>query len=140
MENIKIGRKKGAGYFVLFSGEREKLRPARPTWNGEGRPPVGTVCEYQTTSWPAEQWEVREIRYISDYHVVTAEEDGVERSVCAEIARFRPIRTPEQIAAEERVKACQQWLDNIATAYGADVADKCEDILMDAEKRKQVKP
>lgn len=89
---------------VLFA------RPLPQTWTGEGLPPVGTVCEYQTTSWPNDQWEVRTVRYISDYHVITAEKDGTERSVCADIARFSPIRTPEQIAANEREAAVNGML------------------------------
>lgn len=86
--------------------------PAEFRWiGGKDLPPVGTVCEYQTTTWPTDQWEIRKILYISDYHVITAvEADGVERSVCAEIARFRPVRTPEQIAAEE-LAVIETWLD-----------------------------
>jgi hypothetical protein len=40
--------------------------------------------------------------------------------------------------ADQRVKAAQAWLKGIEQEYGGEVADKCEDILMEAESRKQV--
>lgn len=122
---------------------------ARPCdWTGEGLPPAGTVCEYQTTSWPSDQWEVRKVRYISPYHVITAEKDGTERCVCADIARFRKLRTPEQIAAEERDMARTEIL-NAMTADGRTQGENEENWqfrmqiigeILDMGYRKQVQP
>lgn len=132
MVNWKTPRALKRSDFHVFD-----IRP-EDDWTGEGLPPVGTVCEYQTTSWPADQWEVRAVCYISDYHVVTAEKDGTERSVCADIARFRPIRTPEQIAAEERDKAVA---DMHKLFYSVnDTGKEAMFRLYDAGYRKQVAP
>ena len=74
-------------------------------WKGEGLPPVGTVCEAQdwvngdTPSWR----QTKVIAHHLGFAVETSSADGddVEVGVCA-AGDFRPIRTPEQIKAEER--------------------------------------
>jgi hypothetical protein len=104
--------------------------PRPPEWNGEGLPPVGTVCEFQgdEAKCPYDPWH-------EDLH------DGVK---CTVIAHFKsksldlvaftfvksdgnteveqslpgalkPIRTPEQIAAEERSRRCIE-ISNLAWA------------------------
>ena len=115
-------------------------------WDGEGLPPVGTVCEYNNL----EPHPVSTDLKWSPVHIVAHDMQGGEVfAVFSSLSGyhgnrlpecFRPIRTPEQIATEERVKACQEWLKGVEESYGQEVADKCEDILMDAEKRKQVTP
>lgn len=72
----------------------------RPEWDGDGLPPVGAVCEYQDSLG---QWEKVEITAIAKMGIcfVQAAHDG-ENYVSKISARFRPIRTAEQIAAEER--------------------------------------
>lgn len=117
-------------------------------WNGEGLPPVGVVCEFQGDSakCPFDPWH-------ADLH------DGVK---CTVIAHFksksldlvaftfvkpdgnteveqslpgalRPIRTPEQIAAEERDKIINQMeFDTDCLNRGAFTK------LYDAGWRKQV--
>lgn len=86
-------------------------------WSGEGLPPVGTVCEAAIphTSGPdnARSFIWIEGRVIA-YHEIKgktyawfAEDDGFYPPGVFE---FRPIRTPEQIAAEERDKAVDAML------------------------------
>jgi len=109
-------------------------------WAGVGLPPVGTVClMLQHKCAPVEV----QIRY-QEANICVWVETSIAREFCTADAHkleFRPIRTPEQIIAdrerEERIKSAQVWLEGIAQAYGADTADKCEDILMEFEKRKQ---
>lgn len=101
-------------------------------WNGEGLPPAGVECEFSlnrgTVAWVkgvvigADGAHMVVLRHRGEYHARN------KHSV-------RPIRTPEQIAAEERVKAAQEWLKGIEREYGVDVADKCEAILLEAESR-----
>lgn len=111
----------------------------RPTvWIGEGLPPVGLPVEWRESS----QHEWKEV-------VVLAYADGDAwikpkgkiSIIVGNPTGFRPIRTPEQIIAdrerEERIKSAQVWLEGIAQAYDADTADKCEDILIEFENRKQ---
>ncbi|HCE7949375.1 hypothetical protein [Pseudomonas aeruginosa] len=86
------------------SAEREATFEARPqeAWDGQGLPPVGTNCEYRSSDgWL--QCEVVAHRnnaaVVLDHHY---EADFVPRQ------DLRPIRTPEQIAAEEREKAIEE--------------------------------
>ncbi|MBH3603171.1 hypothetical protein I5L86_02685 [Pseudomonas aeruginosa] len=83
------------------SAEREATFEARPqeAWDGQGLPPVGTVCEYRHMIWP--EYRPCEIRYISEESLV-AYDDAQEQFYRTCDMLFRPIRTPEQIAAEER--------------------------------------
>jgi hypothetical protein len=68
-------------------------------WNGEGLPPVGTVCEWRPKSGA---WIEAKIAATSGAHLWVETEPKVFYTVLASYAQFRPIRTPEQIAAEER--------------------------------------
>lgn len=86
------------------SAEREATFEARPqeAWDGQGLPPVGTNCEYRSSDgWL--QCEV--VAHRNNAAVVLGhlyEADFVPRQ------DLRPIRTPEQIAAEEREKAIEE--------------------------------
>lgn len=88
----------------FVSAEREATFEARPkeAWDGQGLPPFGTVCEYRHMIWP--EYRPCEIRYISEESLV-AYDDAQEQFYRTCDMLFRPIRTPEQIAAEEREKA-----------------------------------
>ena len=79
-------------------------RPA-PEWSGKGLPPVGTVCEWLQGS--GHQWERIEILA---YHGREAwiQQEGKDSTVVGNIGNLRPLRTLEQIAAEEREKAAKQ--------------------------------
>ncbi|WP_073667539.1 hypothetical protein PCP30_04685 [Pseudomonas aeruginosa] len=86
------------------SADREATFEARPqeAWDGQGLPPVGTNCEYRSSDgWL--QCEVVAHRnnaaVVLDHHY---EADFVPRQ------DLRTIRTPEQIAAEEREKAIEE--------------------------------
>ncbi|NPW01857.1 hypothetical protein [Pseudomonas aeruginosa] len=72
------------------------------SWDGQGLPPVGTNCEYRSNDgWL--QCEVVAHRnnaaVVLNHHY---EADFVPPQ------DFRPIRSPEQIAAEEREKAIEE--------------------------------
>jgi hypothetical protein len=76
-------------------------------WNGEGRPPAGTICELKTDK--ADSWGRAEIMYSSSSAVVWRWE-GLSGEFGSEweFTRTRPIRTPEQIAAEERERGIEE--------------------------------
>ncbi|EPF9793844.1 hypothetical protein ACSWMZ_006112 [Pseudomonas aeruginosa] len=80
-------------------------RPEKVEWDGQGLPPVGVECEYRHMIWP--EYRRCEIRYISDESLV-AYDDAQEQFYRTRDMLFRPIRTPEQIAAEEREKAIEE--------------------------------
>lgn len=85
-------------------------RPTTPSWAGEGLPPVGVVCEANFVG----EWKRFEMRYYGEAHVVFKTAFEVQRArydfdTCG--VKFRPIRTPEQIAADEREAACEEMLE-----------------------------
>ncbi|MNR20393.1 hypothetical protein D3C85_1372300 [compost metagenome] len=82
--------------------------PKKEEWNGTGLPPVGVVCEAKSTARGSERdWFKSSVNYISEYTVVL--DDGKSGEFVAHPAtmQFRPIRTPEQIAADEREAAME---------------------------------
>jgi hypothetical protein len=85
------------------------------TWNGEGRPPVGTVC---LTEHEGEEFSVEILAYGKhgyDDAVLVARRignrPGVMHGWIANQCDFRPIRTAEQLTAEERNTAIDKMLD-----------------------------
>lgn len=80
-------------------------KPETPAWNGEGLPPVGTVCETWFDDGKACWHECEVIHHKSDDHRLAAVIlRGQHKGRLCWGMDFRPIRTPEQIAAEEREK------------------------------------
>ncbi|HGP0289702.1 TPA: hypothetical protein ACLEZY_001087 [Pseudomonas aeruginosa] len=111
-----LNRKK----WVMWSSFNEGYMPAYyapiplETWDGQGLPPVGTVCEYNNL----EPHPVNTDLKWSPVHIVAHDTQGGEVfAVFSSLSGyhgdrrpgcFRPIRTPEQIAAEEREKAIEE--------------------------------
>ncbi|END0108390.1 hypothetical protein ACUHM0_005244 [Pseudomonas aeruginosa] len=82
-------------------------RPAEPaTWNGKGLPPVGTVCEVKHRDIGWVRCEIVAHKSFScgglTHAIAWIDENTLDQS---QGLRFRQLRTPEQIAAEEREKA-----------------------------------
>ena len=138
--------------------DKEKIRDmiARPTyeeWNGEGLPPVGMVCEFKipeefdgVSPWRSELRNGHRVEIIHHY------DTGINKCAVfkfkvafghlveqAAADCFRPIRTPEQIAAEEREAEINRM---VATAKMLDKgwARKVCASLYDAGYRKQAAP
>ncbi len=89
------------------SAEREATFEARPqeAWHGQGLPPVGITCE----SWRSGVRRIVKILGHGDEYIFVREDDGREILLSIGDGReFRPLRTPEQIAAEERSKECDR--------------------------------
>ncbi|HFH2583023.1 hypothetical protein [Pseudomonas aeruginosa] len=105
-------------------------------WDGQGLPPVGTVCEYRHMIWP--EYRPCEIRYISEESLV-AYDNGQEQFYRTCDTLFRPIRTPEHAAAEEREKAISEMLDLYIYngAYWPMTSKQFCEILFDAGYRRQ---
>lgn len=95
---------------------------AAPTWNGDGLPPVGLEVEawYSMDTLPG--WKPFKLKYLSEESVVF---EGMGETYASRETfdgyglKFRPIRTAEQIAAEEREKAIEE-MSEIARAAVAD--------------------
>jgi hypothetical protein len=119
----------------------EKPKP----WDGKGLPPVGTVCEAKMPprglQIPGSEWVWRHVEVVrlSDGVRASAQECLVfdlENTAPSWVDELRPIRTAEQIAAEEREKEVNRM---VATASMLDkgwARKVCAD-LYDAGYRKQ---
>ncbi|HHZ8769584.1 TPA: hypothetical protein ACWL5R_002473 [Pseudomonas aeruginosa] len=136
------------------SAEREATFEARPqeAWDGQGLPPVGTVCEYRCpdNSCEPKDWTVVHVlahaNHGSDTAMLLAEDvSGEPGTMYGRIwipRTCRPLRTPEQIAAEEREQAVQEMLALDEYPHGQDRggmmsrADFCR-VLYDAGYRRQ---
>lgn len=117
------------------------LEIAQPEpWTGEGLPPVGMVCEAMLPSMN-HQWAEAVVVWHHPEHEDSAVVVHNGGRLTGWSSAFRPIRTPEQIAAEEREKAIAEM---VYGGCGCDQSDGtttafviCR-LLYDAGYRKQV--
>lgn len=100
-------------------------------WNGEGIPPAGIDVEFSVAG--DSRWIEGEVLYSSLYTVVISG-NGFEHVHHPSVVKFRPIRTPEQIAADERESAINGMLTH--DALGGSRRGLAE-ALYDAGYRKQ---
>lgn len=105
--------------------DREYLipRPAQQ-WNGEGLPPVGTECEILNNDLSNAAWEKCTILFSGKHRIVYDSESCSERVGYRDCLQFRPIKTPAQIAADEREAAIEAmwkiyWQPDAPTAKEA---------------------
>lgn len=109
-------------------------RPAKVEWDGRGLPPVGVECEYRHMIWP--EYRRCEIRYISDESLV-AYDNGQEQYYRTPDMLFRPLPTPEQIAAEERSKECDRIFAILSSVEREGNRSDMAEALYDAGYRRQ---
>lgn len=132
------------GWIEYSSNEyaMEHLRDAvkRPQgWDGSGVPPVGTVCEYQLNGGA---WFKCKIIYTlsgtDDCFVAWCDHLSTDQFLTFSSKRYklqlRKIKTPEQIAEEEKSKAIDEMNDLI---LGWGVEKRMLAVLYDAGYRKQ---
>ncbi|AZF37742.1 hypothetical protein C4J88_2962 [Pseudomonas sp. R4-39-08] len=116
------------------------VTPRPAPWPGEGLPPVGTVCEHKRVH----EWQKVEIfavkpNYNGSHTALFTYENGCWCG-CAEPTLFRPIRTPEQIADDERKAATKEMakLFNVPRDGSAATIWIVVNTLYEAGYRKQV--
>ena len=102
--------------WLAIPGDHSPEYIARPaSWNGQGLPPVGTICQFRTasdgTGWHPELKTGAIVEVIAHFHIgstpVAAFLFDYDSGSCRQVEQavdtcFRPLRTPEQIAAEEQ--------------------------------------
>ena len=118
------------------SGLKIVKRPQPTPWSGEGLPPAGTVCEvkhdgrwYETTIIGVDPDDKSLVfKTHSDYETPY---DGYTSA-----GQFRPIRTPKQIAADEREAAIDEMMSH-SSLRARDGARQVFGELYDAGYRKQ---
>jgi len=109
------------------------MRPQPTPWSGEGLPPVGTVCEWFS---PVYGWLGGKVVGRDGTVSVIAHNDGYTGCHPHEV---RPIRTTEQIAADERDAAVKEMLslDPYSPTSGQMTSSSFCYALYDAGYRKQ---
>lgn len=125
------------GREVVFTEVVTVEAPSLSGWSGEGLPPVGTVCEaYDYTDG---KWVVGKILMHgnSDHAFATGTPEcwGALFWAC----KFRPARTPEQIAAELREKEIEEMLKGTPWP-GSDISRRVCEHLHAQGYRKQEQP
>jgi hypothetical protein len=112
-------------------------------WNGEGLPPVGVTIEISHKNaqpdWANPGFRETKIVAMGE-QLMILEADGSGHEKVAKIAdyHFRPIRTAEQIAAEEREAACRQLCIDAGSTEQTYRQMETAYRLYDAGYRKQV--
>ncbi|MFU3391685.1 hypothetical protein ACM7KZ_29085 [Pseudomonas aeruginosa] len=113
-------------------------------WNGQGLPPVGTVCERRTLPGGDGRYEqVRIIAHTRKGFPVWENTDGVFAGISkfphlvGGRPEFRPIRTPEQIAADERSKECDRIFVILSSVEREGNRSDMAEALYDAGYRRQ---
>lgn len=103
----------------IFPGEHDvPVAVPNQAWTGQGLPPAGTVCEVKYF----DDWNQTTIIGVDSRGLTVFESPWAgSQTPYAAIGyaeAFRPIRTPEQIAAEEREKAIDRMAEIAHTATG----------------------
>lgn len=127
-EGHKFTRKGGRYAFKHDVEEMGAVVTRRP-WNGEGVPPVGIDVEFCVAG--DSRWIEGEVLYSSLYTVVISG-NGFEHVRHPNILKFRPIRTPEQIAAEEREQGIERMIDAALIAAGTAFIREREQRIIEA--------
>jgi len=86
-------------------------------WNGEGLPQVGTVCEFKANILGWVEATITAVTELSIVFTRPSYQNGrpliEERLPHKAIERFRPIRTPEQIAETERTAGLNEMIGHM---------------------------
>ncbi len=161
--DIHISWGDGHAYFYRESGDRftrendhyakksdlaemPEVVVTRRAWSGAGLPPVGVECEFKSVGHhdePEFKWCIFRGKtqfggYIIEHYQRPEAPITTADAFDPALTYFRPIRTAEQIAAEEREKA----IDDIAKILDSLWSSEREaaGFLYDAGYRKQVQP
>lgn len=124
---------KACGPISELDVSRMARRPE--AWAGDGLPPVGTACECMLVGG-SDEWVPCEIVAHKDNQAVCWVD--CNRITASTGTRIRPIRTPEQVAAEDRAKVINRMrdiiLNTVKYASGIDAVNYAE-VLYDAGLR-----
>lgn len=118
--------------------------PAAPTWDGQGLPPVGIEAEIIWDSTDVAYYRAKILAHDED-RVVFRWCEGESKGQYGSYAvlnfgilpTFRPIRTPEQIAAEERSKECDRIFFILSNVKREGNRSDMAEALYDAGYRRQ---
>lgn len=125
----------GKEYHVLYEyWEWKPIEKVAPEWDGVGLPPVGVSCERRFPDVRGSSWNGCIILAHGARRIFVRDNCGDEWAPNIDEVEFRPFRTPEQIAADERESAINGMLTH--DALGGSRRGLAE-ALYDAGYRKQ---
>lgn len=94
---------------TVIANSLARMIPRPGAWCGEGLPPDGLLCE---ALWPDDadpSWCEFKFLFVGELHAIAMVEGEETHYMLGDFlagdVKFRPIRTPEQIAMEKREKA-----------------------------------
>ncbi|HBO2015830.1 TPA: hypothetical protein L4G30_005066 [Pseudomonas aeruginosa] len=133
-----------SGPACCVSAEREATFEARPqeTWDGRGLPPVGIEIEanFPVTDVTGTHYHWRRV-IVAVAGIPGAEREclvyDAENTKPAWVDEFRPLPTPEQIAAEERSKECDRIFVILSSVEREGNRSDMAEALYDAGYRRQ---
>ena len=88
-----------SGLLVGATVIAERRPITEPVWDGEGLPPVGAECEIKRVA----EWLPVKIEFISDTNTIFTTRGGTEECYHTHSLKFRPIRSPEDVARDEAI-------------------------------------
>lgn len=120
----------------FVSAEREATFEARPqeAWDGQGLPPTGLLVEWK--SGLDHEWRRVTVLAYANGDAWLQPEDG-DSFIVGNPENFRRIRTPEQIAAEERSKECDRIFFILSSVEREGNRSDMAEALYDAGYRRQ---
>lgn len=112
-------------------GQVQYITPHPDRWNGDGPPPVGTVCEVLWNESRLEYFKTKVFGINEHGQPIHRFEEGPKKyEFQADVLRtasgtqvFMPLKTPEQIAAEERLGHIATLVQHICADGAFDVDD-----------------
>lgn len=125
-----------SGPACCVSAEREATFEARPqeAWDGHGLPPTGLLVEWK--SGLDHEWRRVTVLAYANGDAWLQPEDG-DSFIVGNPENFRRIRTPEQIAAEERSKECDRIFFILSSVEREGNRSDMAEALYDAGYRRQ---
>lgn len=127
-----VGFEKDGWKVDAFTRPLSRYTSRVTTWPGEVLPPVGTVCEFATYHGGDPVWKECKIIAHDDGFAVIAYKGNYSGQ---SNNHLRPIRTPEQIAAEDREQAIAE-MHRLIEDSGEHGVLNCLGVLYDARYRK----
>lgn len=109
----------------------EIVRPKSAEWNGEGLPPVGTACERNYGG----EWKKTIVCGHSPDGQSWAAFYDEDKAGWLGATGFRPIRTPEQIAADERESKAKEMYLSVYFAEPAEGWDRIPETIRETFRK-----
>lgn len=120
----------------LHEGRAIRLVPRPTAWDGQGPPPVGDSCERRFVGVSGSSWFGCIVLARGSRKIFIRDDNGDEWAHSLDEVEFRPYRTPEQIAAEEREEEINRMVA-LSPMLDKGWARKVCTALYDAGYRKQ---